>query len=124
MYHIEIKGYTVEDKLQIANKHLLPKIRNNMNFNESDIVIDNDIIKYIINNHTENEEGVRNLKRCLETIYTKLNILRLVNSNNSEFYNMLNLNNNIVYPITLTNNLIDKLIDKKNTYNIPFGMYN
>ena len=40
---------------------------------DTDLVIDKDVIKYIIKNYTDNEEGVRNLKRCIEIIFTKLN---------------------------------------------------
>ena len=123
MYHIEIKGYDINDKIEIVNNHLLPKIRENINFKESDVTISDDIIKYIVNNHTQNEEGVRNLKRCFEAIYTKLNLLRLVKNDNDEFYKMLKLNNTTIFPITMTNELVDKLIQKKNTNVVPFGMY-
>ena len=73
MYNIEIKGYTIEDKMSIARLHLLPKIRVNVNFTEDDILFTDDIVKYIIQKYTESEEGVRNLKRCFEIIYTNSN---------------------------------------------------
>ena len=92
--------------------------------NEKDIIFTDDIIKYIIINYTKNEEGVRNLKRCLEIIYTKLNLLRLVKSDNIIFYNLLGLKTSITFPITLTNEFINRLIQKPETEKIPFGMYN
>jgi hypothetical protein len=67
---------------------------------------------------------VRNLKRCLEIIYTKLNLLRLVKPDNDTFYNLLKLKNTITFPITLTGELLDQLICKPEIEKIPFGMYN
>ena len=51
-----------------------------MNFSENDISIDDESLDYIIENLTEKESGVRNLKRCYEIIYTKLNLLKLLKS--------------------------------------------
>ena len=46
-------------------------------------------MSYIIsnNNMTKGEDGVRNLKRCLEIIYTKLNLFRLVKPDTKLFEN-------------------------------------
>ena len=41
--------------------------------------------QYICDNLTEGEKGVRNLKRCLEIIYSKLNLYRL---NERRFYSI------------------------------------
>jgi len=124
MYHIEIKGYDIKDKLLIAKNYLLPKVRADINFKDEDIIFTDDMIRYIITNYTKNEEGVRNLKRCLEIIYTKLNLLRLVKPDNDTFYNLLKLKNTITFPITLTGELLDQLICKPEIEKIPFGMYN
>ena len=80
MYRIKTKGYDCAEKVIIANKYILPKIREQVNFQEGDIIIPDETLKYIISSakFTHNEEGVRNLKRCLEVIYTKLNLFRLM----------------------------------------------
>ena len=80
MYSIKTKGYDSKEKLIIANKYLLPKIREQVNFKPEEVIFPDDTISYIIsnNNLTKGEDGVRNLKRCLEIIYTKLNLFRLV----------------------------------------------
>jgi ATP-dependent Lon protease len=41
-------------------------------------IIDTYNIKYIINKYTNNEEGVRNIKRCIEDLFLKINLLRLI----------------------------------------------
>ena len=80
MYRIKTKGYDCSEKVIIANKYILPKIREQVNFKEGEIIIPDETLKYIISSakFTHNEEGVRNLKRCLEVIYTKLNLFRLM----------------------------------------------
>ena len=107
MYNIELKGYTVDDKLSISKRYILPKIRSNINFTEEDIIFTDEIIKYIIKNYTDDEEGVRNLKRCYEIIYTKLNLLKLLKSDNEEMYKLLNITNSTVLPLILTNTIVD-----------------
>ena len=78
MYRIKTKGYSQKDKVIIANQYLLPKIREQIKFKDEDILISEKCLGYIIENHTNNEDGVRNLKRCLEIIHKKINLYRLM----------------------------------------------
>ncbi len=59
---IEINGYTIEEKLHIAKKHLVPKQRKEHGLKASDIKISDKAITKIIENYTR-ESGVRNLER-------------------------------------------------------------
>ncbi len=110
MYKIQTKGYEAKDKIIIAKNYLLPKIREQINFKEEDIIIPDDTLQYLVNQqkYTKQEEGVRNLKRCLEIIYTKLNLLRLVKPDSNLFSKELDLN--ITFPITLTRKHVETLI--------------
>lgn len=108
MYHIRTKGYETKDKLVIARQYLLPKIREQVCFSETDIVIPDAIIQYIISTFTKNEMGVRNLKRCLEIIYAKLNLFRLLSTDNKMFTNDMNLT--VSFPITITKKEVDVFV--------------
>ena len=110
MYCVETKGYDVGEKNIIANQYLLPKIREQVSFNEGDIVIPDETMKYIITQLTENEKGIRNLKRCLEIIHTKINLYRLLNTDTKLFDKEPQLT--VTFPITITKEIIDKLIKK------------
>ena len=77
MYVIRTKGFKTDDKLHIANDYLLPELLESYNYCDN-IILDDDIIKNIIENFTDNEQGVRNLKRCLETIISKVNMYELL----------------------------------------------
>ena len=112
MYKIQTKGYDKKEKTIISNNYLLPKIREQVKFTYEDIIIPDESIHYIIENHCLKEDGVRNLKRCLEIIYTKLNLYRLMKPGTNLFEQEMSLK--VEFPMTVTNEIIDKLIKKDN----------
>jgi ATP-dependent Lon protease len=111
MYRIHTKGYNVKQKNVISNNYLLPKIREQVKFSEGDIIIPEQSINYIVENHCNKEDGVRNLKRCLEIIYTKLNLYRLMKPGTNLFEEDMSLK--VEFPFTVTKDVVDKLIKKK-----------
>ena len=117
MYRIQTKGYDTNDKLVIARDHLLPKIREQVNFKEEDIIIPDDTIRYIASTEhiTKKEDGVRNLKRCLEIIYTKLNLFRLVKSESKIFEKDMEIE--VSFPITITQKHVDIFIKNEDKVN-------
>ena len=110
MYRIQTKGYLAKEKLIIARKHLLPKIREQVSFQESDVHIPDETLMYIITNKalTQDEAGVRNLKRCLEIIHTKLNLFRLVHQDSEIFKKEMDLK--VSFPMTVSCKDVDALI--------------
>ena len=124
MYKIETKGYTTKDKLIIFKNYLLSKIQEQTKFSPQDIVFTDEIIEYIITDFTEQEAGVRNLKRCIEIIYTKLNLYRLMKSDENLFQSSLKLDQKVEFPFHLKRNIIDKLLTRTQKNNLPLGMYN
>jgi ATP-dependent Lon protease len=125
MYKIETKGYKTKDKLIIAKNYLLPKIRDEIKFDNDAIIFSDELLEYIINDFTEKEDGVRNLKRCLEIVYKKLNLYRLMKPNVNLFENSdgFKLKTKISFPCILTRHLIDELINKASSKDIPYGLY-
>ena len=111
MYRIETKGYGTKDKVTIAKQYLLPKIREQVSFSAEDVVIPDETIEYIINNRgmTQGEEGVRNLKRCLEVIHTKLNLFRLVKPNVDSMISK-EIKLDVKFPFTVGKSDVDALI--------------
>tara|TARA_B100000902_G_scaffold224943_1_gene213592 strand:- start:974 stop:3277 length:2304 start_codon:yes stop_codon:yes gene_type:complete len=121
MYRIETAGYKHQDKCVIAQDYLIPKIRKNVNFKEGEIIIPDETIKYLSEAFTESEKGVRNLKRCLEIIHTKLNLYRLMPEGTDLFEKEKTLK--VVFPFTVTKEVVDKLIKKQQGNGAPYGMY-
>jgi hypothetical protein len=110
MYKIKTTGYQVKDKIVIANQYLIPKIRYEVNFKEGDIIIPDSTLNYIIDTYTEKEDGVRNLKRCIEIIYKKLNLYRLVKPGTTLFEKENTLT--VEFPFTVTTDITNNLIKK------------
>lgn len=108
MYRIQTKGYNQKQKTVISNNYLLPKIREQVKFNTGDIIIPDEAIHYIIDNLCNKEDGVRNLKRCLEIIYTKLNLYRLMKPDSNLFEEEMSLK--VQFPFTVNREIINKLI--------------
>ena len=79
MYNIEVKGFSMKDKLLIADNYLLVGALKESGLHEK-ISISKDILQHVIENFTGGEAGVRELKRCLQTIVSKINLLRFYNN--------------------------------------------
>ena len=121
MYRIHTAGYVSKEKIVIAKKYLIPKIEKNVNFKEGEIIITEKALTKLIDTFTDKEKGVRNLKRCLEIIYTKLNLYRLMKPDSSLFKKENTIK--VAFPFTVTSEVIDKLIKQGEKSNVPFGMY-
>ena len=121
MYRIHTNGYTKKDKTQIAQKYLIPKIQTEVAFKSDQIVIPDETIEYIVEHHTNKEDGVRNLKRCLEIIYTKLNLHRLMKPG-TKLFDKDSTSIEVSFPFTVTNRIVDIMI-KKVESTCPAFMY-
>jgi len=64
---IEINGYTIEEKVMIARKFLLPKQIKETGVSESSIEIGNEVLEAIVENYT-NESGVRGLEKRISKL--------------------------------------------------------
>ena len=68
---IRLAGYTEDEKINIANKYLLPKQIKDNGVKEKEMKLENDIIKEIIRSYTK-ESGVRNLEREISKVARKV----------------------------------------------------
>ena len=97
-----------------------------MGMKKEDIIIDDETIKFIISNYSK-EAGVRNLKRVYETLLKKINLFRITSFDNNKKYNLdllpIKMEDDLKFPLTITESLIKKLIENKNNHSVPFMMY-
>lgn len=68
---IEISGYTTEEKMEIAKRHLIPKQRQENGLNARQVSFTDSAIRAVIESYTR-ESGVRNLERKIGTILRKV----------------------------------------------------
>ena len=121
MYVINTKGFKPEDKISICRNYLLPELMETFLFKGDDLIISDETLLYIIDRYTGKEEGVRNLKRCLETIISKINIYNL-SQNGKESEENVKMNFKIkefALPLTVTIDIVQELLSVKSDNDKP-----
>ena len=96
---IEVKAYTIEEKIKIIQNYMLPEITKDIGFAENEIIFNEDIITFLINTYT-NEAGVRKIKEKLIEIIRDIN-LKIIHSGEFKL------------PFHITKNYIETLFEKK-----------
>jgi ATP-dependent Lon protease len=85
MIVIELQGYNAKEKLAIAEQYLVPAALKEVNLMEK-VGISSEVLQYVIDEYAKEEKGVRQLKRCVEGIMQKINMLRIFNSKDLPFH--------------------------------------
>ena len=67
---IEVSGYVTEEKIEIAKRHLIPKILADHGLKSDDLILPDETLKLLINNYTR-ESGVRELSNVLASLARK-----------------------------------------------------
>ncbi|BBA22552.1 endopeptidase La [Mycoplasmopsis bovirhinis] len=80
---IELSSYTLTEKINIARKHLLPKVTQQVALPDDYLKLSDETLKYIIQHYTS-EAGVRGLKRILDKIARKLTV-KLLETNKKDW---------------------------------------
>ena len=119
MYVINTKGFKTDDKLLICKEYIIPEILETYLFKENDIEFTEEAIRYMIDNYTMKEEGVRNLKRCLETIVSKINIYNLCTNPNGEKVKLTFDIKDFKLPIKITEEIVKTLVAQKDDIGRP-----
>jgi ATP-dependent Lon protease len=109
MITIHVQGYSISDKVQICQKHLLEEVMQEFNIPREHIIMSDEIVKKIIQKVPE-EQGVRNLKRGLESIISWINMERYIGAQA------------ITFPLKITEAHVNKYISK-NGQSFPLHMY-
>ena len=104
---IELEGYNAKEKMAITENFLLPAALKEVNLNEK-VGISKEIVEHIIREHAGDEKGVRQLKRCVEQITQKVNMLRMFNTKELPFH-IPNFN----LPFVLKKEHVDLFLKKK-----------
>lgn len=68
---IEISGYIIEEKTEIARRHLLPKAKKELGLDNEQINITDEGLRYIVEHYTR-ESGVRQLDKVIHRLLRRL----------------------------------------------------
>jgi len=107
MVVIELQGYTAKEKVAIAENYLLPAALKDVNLDEK-VGIGRDVLEHILREYANEEKGVRELKRCIEAVTQKINMLRIFNTKDLPFHIP-----NFTLPFVVKKEHIDLFLKKK-----------
>ena len=64
---IDVNGYTIEEKIEIAKQHLVPKQREAHGLKPKDVILKNDVLEKLVEDYTR-ESGVRALEKKIGSV--------------------------------------------------------
>jgi ATP-dependent Lon protease len=85
MQVVNCSGYTATDKKAILTQYVWPQILDRLNMKE-DLKITEEAVKFLISEYSSEEEGVRVLIRAVETLVTRINLLRIADEKTAKTY--------------------------------------
>lgn len=104
---IKLTGYSVEDKVNIAETYLVPKFMSELQFAKNEITISKKCLEYLISQKTEAQPGMRNAERKLRELFKRLSINKFSTSVSYSFSIK-----NLKFPLVITEKIIDMILEK------------
>lgn len=106
---ITCSGYTADEKKVIVEKYVWPQLLERLAFKESDVTLAPEALKYMIEEDSKEEEGVRNLIRSAETLMTRINLLRIADEETRKTYKW---GRTVSFPLTITPELVKHILNE------------
>jgi hypothetical protein len=107
MIVINLQGYSTKEKVAIAENYLLPNALKEVGLTEK-VALAKDVITHVLTEYASEEVGVRELKRCMEQIAQKVNMLRMFNTKELPFHIK-----DFSLPFTVKREHVDLFLKKK-----------
>ena len=121
IHRIKFENLSIEEKITIVNKFILPEINMKMGF-ENIVEIDDKTIEYIIKSYTL-EPGVRKLKEILFDLYGEINLQLLETDTNKDTPIQVTLFNVDENYLTKYNKINEKKIHSQSEIGIINGLW-
>lgn len=117
IFSIEVPGYTVQDKINIVKKYLVPKTLKNVGLDPDSIIMSDETISTLINKVCSNsDKGVRTIEKTITDLVNKINFLanHQDEEGNLVGFNMsFDIGRKITYPLVLSQKLVSKFVKSK-----------
>jgi ATP-dependent Lon protease len=104
---IHCGGYNEKDKTVILKDYIWPQILTRLCFNATEVVLSDAAIKFMIEEYSKDEKGVRTLIRTVESMMTRLNMLRVAKHESMKDYKFYM---DISFPLTITETVVKTLL--------------
>jgi ATP-dependent Lon protease len=137
---IYIEPPSKDDKVIIAATKMIPDIIDLLNIKKDKYInLDEELLKYIVYNKVPKEDGVRQLRKCLEKIFNKINYLLLTGkykqkdnllkitkdiiNDLNDTISLLNIDNNSIEVVNITKTFIDNCLESNDENTQHMNMY-
>ena len=107
MQVINCSGYNELDKKEILKNYIWPQLLDRLCFNTNDVHLSDEGIKFLISEFSSDEKGVRSLIRSVESMMTRLNMLRVASNDSMREYSFYM---DVQFPIVIDENIIKTLL--------------
>ncbi len=74
---IQCDGYNEKDKKEILKEYVWPQLLDRLKFSKEEVDLTDEAIQFMIREYSNTEKGVRTLIRTVESLITRLNMLRV-----------------------------------------------
>lgn len=105
MQVIQCSGYTVEEKQVILTQYVWPQILERIKLDG--LTLTEEAVKYLITEFSREEEGVRTLIRAVESLVTRINLLRIADEETAKSYKFYS---KITFPLVITPTVAQHLL--------------
>lgn len=78
MHIIKLDKFNGDEKLTIAKNYIIPNLYSEYNITVDEVIFGDDVLRHIISKTVEKEDGVRGIKKRIETILSKINVIKLL----------------------------------------------
>ncbi len=108
---INCEGYNEKDKKEILKGYVWPQIIERLRFAPGEVELSEEAMEYLIKEYSDSEKGVRTLIRTVETMMTRLNMLRIANDDTMREYKFYM---DVEFPLRITEPIIQTLLGDLN----------
>jgi len=106
MQVIHCSGYTSDEKKIILTQYVWPQLVERVKL--ENVTISEDAIKFMISEYSKEEEGVRTLMRAVETLLTRINLLRIADEETAKSYKFYT---KIKFPLEITTDMTRHILE-------------
>lgn len=110
MHVIHCSGYTADEKKIILTQYVWPQLLERIKMDE--VSLSDDAIKFLISEYSKEEEGVRTLMRAVESLLTRINLLRIADEQTAKSYKFYT---KIAFPLTITTEVARHILSDMTT---------
>ena len=104
---IHCGGYSEKDKTVILKDYIWPQILERLSFKKEDVTLADSAINFVIEEYSKEEKGVRTLIRTIESMMTRINMLRVAKHESMKDYKFYM---DIELPLTITEETVKHIL--------------